>query len=308
MKGSLCIDDLICYTVFFAHQCNASTTIVAAMKQIVTSHLQSTKENGKENLYSKLVKSCCMIKKLKYNGSNKDVGSGSVNRFQCSNNQVYDDVHLQGIITSLRHKFQEYSDRMSNTSNSKQKYLLFSSLIEEIDRDNELFPGIGKFRASHLVQLSSLIGLLPLEFYTYVPLHATGGTWEFLKNTMNIGSIININGSTCRDELIEWTVTEMKKLQSFFTKEYTPNMNENLHCILGRKLHKKDVMYLLPWIDKAKRQLTCPSIQYVFRVNSHNSNKLYLECFDGTSIRTIIGDGGLLKRKNDKFELDWNYY
>ena len=56
-------------------------------------------------------------------------------------------------------------------------YILYMKLENHI----EGIKGIGKIRGSHIIQLSALLGLIPLQLYTYLPMHNQGGTGKFLK-------------------------------------------------------------------------------------------------------------------------------
>ena len=147
---------------------------------------------------------------------------------------------------------------------------------------SDRIPGIGDLRSIHLIVLSALVGILPLEFYIYVPMHYSAASKKFLDNEMDYQNYNHsIKDRNNQDKLLSWTANEMKELQLHFTKNFTPNMLENAACIISRTNAKKDVFYCLPWYDHTTNQLTAADIQLCFRLKREETNVWKLEAFDG---------------------------
>ena len=75
---------------------------------------------------------------------------------------------------------------MENTKRNElsSKLQLHNDLKQIIVEDKKNFKGIKDIRANHLKCLSSLLGLLPIDFYVNVPFHLEGGTGTFLKTNV----------------------------------------------------------------------------------------------------------------------------
>ena len=119
--------------------------------------------------------------------------------------------------------------------------------------------GIGPVRASHLIQLASLLGVIPLYYYVFLPSHLEGGTGTFLKEELGFD---NIHKSD-KDTLLEKHTLEMNQLNDIYGYNFTSNMFENMCCILGRGENKAtyDIYYYLPWV-KNKILTTTTAIQF----------------------------------------------
>ena len=278
-------DAAINFVLFFGHQCNTTVTIVSAILEIIE-NIVMKQWSSKENLYTELAKMCYV---LKGQTDNKyiDVGSGINNRHQPTNNRVYTKEEVYKYVFFLNNAFEDYSRRSNKLHHQMciERFELFMSLNSDLVKE---LPGIGHLRATHIIVIAALLGLLPIDFYVYVPMHLNGGPGIFMKEQMGWNS--TLYGAKKNDaNLMKWTVTTMKELQSLFTTEYTPNMHENACCILGRKRIKYDTHYFLPWYDASKNQLTEPRIQLHFRVNGGKCNHWHVETHDGLKIITMSG-------------------
>ena len=266
------------FVIFFAHQCNGTITIVKAMIQLLEEDNNSDKST---TFYKKLCKTCCKINGIIPEKYQKDVGHSAYNRHQPSANSIYKEDEIRYYIDCLRLIFGSHHNEMNKQSNNvEKKYRLFHDLTKEICT---LMKGIGPVRCMHLIHLSALIGLLPLDYYIYTPMHLSGGPGNYLRNYMNYNDDCNIKikAKTSNEQLIEWTVTEMKELQDHFTLEYTATMNENLSCIIGRNQKKFDVFFHLPWYNPKEESVTKYDVQIMFRVNGYRNNNWTLEAYDG---------------------------
>ena len=92
--------------------------------------------------------------------------------------------------------------------------------------------GIGPVRSSHIIQLSSLLGLIPIQMYVYLPIHRNyknGGPSKFVLNELgwSFKDISDHNFLVLYEK-------ELLHLQDLFNINFTSNMFENLSCILGQ--------------------------------------------------------------------------
>ena len=305
------VDDCFTFVLFFAHQCNSTTTIVKALVNIVQRMVEKDDAKGSsDSFYHQLVKECCSVKHKIFNAYNKDVGAGSYNRFQPSNCKILNEVQVQCAVTHLRMLFNDLSNSMSMAKDTQSKYKLVLHALNLIKDECEILPGIGKFRGAHLLQLSTLVGLLPFEYYVYIPLHPEGGTGNFLKETLKLSDYLSESKGTptrlTEEVLLDWTVAEMKHMQNLFSLDYTGNLNENLHCILGRNSQKKDVGYQLPWYDHCSNTLTPRDIQLAFRVSGQKKNKFLLEAYDGSNVFVFLRNAGVLTKKKPVVTIEEN--
>lgn len=282
------------FSLFFSHQCNTTVTIVAAVLKMIeegrTSHVSH------ESLYHDLAAYCLKVQN-KPKSTKTDVGAGQHHRFCVSNNELYTETQLKIITTNLLQIFSKATiDHKEIKGNNRHylKYRLYEDTVNKICCNNQgVFDGLGHFRAGHLVQLSALLGLLPLDFYAYVPLHMNGGPGNFLKGYMNIDQVLpTIEGKNRDEKIIKFTDSEMKRLQFLFNNTYTGNMNENASCIIGRSTHKHDVFYFLPWYDHNTSTLTQQDehLQLMFYISCPKAYNYVLMAYDGWNSYPIISN------------------
>jgi hypothetical protein len=288
--------------LFFAHQCNSTVTIVGAMKIILNS---TTRNENHKHLYFHLATLCCKLREKAE--AVKDVGSGEYNRHQPSSTTLFTEGEINKAIMSMKQLYAMYELKLKDVKTNKLRNMLqlFDSLQKELISE---IMGLGAMRSMHMILLSSLVGLLPLEYYVNVPMHMSGGPKTFLTEMMNYSSFKHSEKDTTKkDKLLAWTVTEIKVLQELFTKEFTPNMFENVSCMIGRKSQKYDVFYFLPWYDIDKKSMTCDNIQLCFRVNGKKTGNWVLEAFDGNNIYTFLSSRNpgknIVKFARDGFEI-----
>ena len=237
------------------------------------------------NLYHELIEVCLTLKHQKFfPKKTSDVGSRKFPRFQTSNCIVYTEEETIIIIDSLHQIFKYHSSQMididqsgmNNRDKMLHKLKLFNTLKTEINK----FKGFGEIRSCHLICLSSLLGLIPIDFYIYMPLHFNGGVKTFLEEKCNIKN---------SDSFLDWNVDTVLQIQKVFSSKLTPNMLENSMCIISRKSTKVDPFYYLPYIDKTTKRLVYGSkMQLMFRLNGIENKKYVIEAFNGSSIHTMM--------------------
>ena len=282
-KFGLRTRDVFEFTLFFAHQCNSTVTIVQAMKEILNS--KTWKEN-RQHLYFHLASLCCSLRGKPQ--SVKDVGSGEYNRHQPSSTTLFSECEVDKAVRCMKELYTIYDLKLKNVKTNKLRNTLqlFESLQNELIKK---IVGLGSIRSMHLILLSSLVGILPLEYYVNVPMHLSGGPKTFLMEMMDYSNFKHSeNDRTKKDKLLSWTVTELKVLQELFSKELTPNMFENVSCMIGRKSQKYDVFYYLPWYDLDKQVMIGDNIQLCFRVNGNKTGNWVLEAFDGNKVYCFL--------------------
>ena len=162
-------------------------------------------------------------------------------------------------------------------------------IVQSLKEDCKVIMGIGDVRSMTMINFASLLGILPLDYYVYVPMHLSGGPGKFLKNEMSWDLVVSsIPGETISEKLCEWTNRELKEMQELFTSELFPNMYENGSCIISRGIIRDDPYFMLPWYDCNSKKVTEPKFQLCFRVIGHKRNTFELEVFDGCSRHIII--------------------
>ena len=298
--------DALCYVLFFAHQCNTTTTIISAMCHITSECYEHTRECKKyKSFYTELSDVCRSLK----GSSDKlsDTGSGKHPRFQPTNNHIYDDETIECLIHKMNNTFSVYHNKMivlnsmktSYSTRTKLKFRLFNDLVNKFDnkRQSLNFKGLSSIRIYHLISLASLLNMLPLDYYVYMPIHFNGGVKSFLQD--QIGDKRSLKRSL-QEELISWNVNTIVQLQSSFNKSLTLNMLENMLYIIGRKKDRKDIFYVLPRIgSNSKVIVNNNDMQCFYKFNGLNSGKLFIEIFNGKSHHTYLSqEHDLLNRIN----------
>ena len=132
-----------------------------------------------------------------------------------------------------------------------------------------------------MVQLSALLGLIPLQYYVYLlpNFNMTGGPMTFLINDMKW------NQADAESNYKE----ELQHLQQIYSSNLTSNIFENTSCIIGRKLKKKDVFYHFPLFDEDLNLIhTQTQIQFVFRVKVLDVRNMSLICKPSTTAKEFV--------------------
>ena len=289
--------------------------------------MEDGNNNNKETtLYTRL---CIVCNKLNCcPGKTTDVGSGRHARFQPTNNTIYSDesvsemVHDMNIILShYRNLMMKLNQNRSDRTNFQEKFTLYNRLLQEFDNPqtsmlfrNKLsrtlfYKGLSTVRINHLISFAALLGLIPIDYYVCSPLHNSGGVGAFMKNNNK------------KSEVMMWNIQIITKLREIFGNRMTPNMLENMLCIIARKKTRNDVYFMLPYINKSSKEIVVGSkIQLFFRINGHVKNIWNLELFNGKNVHTLFsseypildriiyereGDGKLCTEKCHQVDKDW---
>ena len=282
-------EDVLCYILFFAHQCNTTTTIVSAMCHLLKHYRSKRQDRG--TLYYELTELCKYLRKK--TDATADLGSGQHPRFQTTNNKPYTKEEVILNISGMNTLFARYRQLMLDKDHCDLlgKLSLYNSLVKEIDGDRKLYKGLGTVRINHLISLASLLGVLPLDFYINLPVHTSGGPGTYVYDNilpnMNVkkkddnDSLSECDEETTEKVLLNWTVTTMSILQRSFSVNFTPNMLENSLCIISRskkttknKVNILDPFYYLPYIHiRSKRLIFGKRIQLFFRIKCKTTKR-----------------------------------
>ena len=182
-KFGLYAEDVYNYVLFFSHQCTTTVTLICAMT-FICEH-----EDIKPScLYLKLAKVCCSLRNKTFTEDSSDTGSGEDPRFSTSNNKVYSQDYIHQCIITLNDLFTRHTGKMKLTykHDIETKLCIHNDLKNVIANDNNCFKGIKGVRSNHLICLSSLLGLIPVDFYIHVPLHLDGGTGNCTRSLLSI--------------------------------------------------------------------------------------------------------------------------
>ena len=277
-------DDVLSFVLFFSHQCNTTIVLVQSMLDIM--RFESSKKN-KYSLYTLLCKAC---EDYKMKDNCKDVGctGGIFQRFSPSNNSSYTEDQVHNEINKLNKLFAETTYKFQAKMKKKITPLLCFQSYLDLEKELLKLDGIGKFRATHLIQLSALLGLIPLHFYVYLPIHMSGGTGKFMSEEL---------GYDKNSSYLQQYASDLTFLQQIYGINFTSNMFENMTCILGRGKEVYDLFYYLPWVssDLKNNKPTITNdtnIQLTFRINVKSIKNIELLCRsnkkDSTVLSTIL--------------------
>ena len=271
----LTLEDVFGFVLFFCHQCNTTEIIVQATMDLLE---QNTSIDNNVPLYFKLKNECEKYNKIK---NNYDVGSGgSYARFGTSSNNVYDTPQYQSSINIIT-KAVALSWELFNNNRKKLTMEVMFELFSKVQSTIETMDGFGPLRSSHTIQLLSLIGVIPLQYYVYLPIHMSGGPGNFIKK-------LNWTKKNMHKKCTE----EISTLQKIYGCNFTPNMFENMSCILGRTKKRKDIFYYLPSIvgnqDGSNKLSETQDIQFTFRIKISNINNIFMTCKSSTYAKEEI--------------------
>ena len=207
------------------------------------------------------------------------------------------DAHVEAILDLCN----QMSDRMSRSHHDVVSLQLVHVFADEFSK---LIPGIGPIKSQMMVQLCALFGLVPLEYYTFIPMHLNGGPGKFMVNEMGWDKTSNKN-------LLEWNVQIVTEMQTLYNKEFTYNMFENAACEISRRSPPNDLHFSIPSIMEDPNQKNCAflnytnkRLQFFFRVNGNRSNNWRLQMYAGGKNKIALFGNTRIGRK-DSFMLSW---
>ena len=274
-------NDILSFVLFFGHQCNTTVVVMQAMIDLLRI---PTLYQDEKSLYSNLVAQCKNIKGIT---KDVDVGCGPFNRFSPSNTRSFNDERANEICEQLNNWFGTATHRIQKIQSSKKLCPVdVFECYQELSNNLSKIDGVKFLRASHIIQLSSLLGLIPLQYYVYLPVHSGGGTGDFFCN--EFGYTYSKDNTT----IFQKYINELSSLQGIYGQNFTSNMFENLACILGRGKPRKDIYYFLPWICKdSDRNPVIDQVthmQLTFYIKVQDINNISLVCKSNSKESIVI--------------------
>ena len=216
-----------------------------------------------------------------------DVGCGSNPRFVISQTKVLTTDDVGKYVEFILDLCDDMSRRMKSSRSATESLHLVQYYGLQFDRE---IPGIGPLKGQMMVQLLALFGLVPLEFYTFLPMHLGGGPGHFMMNEMQWDKSGDNN-------LLLWNTQIVSELQGLYNKELTFNMFENASCEISRKDPPNDLHFRIPSIREdphLKNSMTLnfakQRLQFYFRVDGNRNNQWRLQMFAGGSNKISVCD------------------
>jgi len=115
-----------------------------------------------------------------------DEGAGKVPRYQTSCAKFFDEASVKEHVDATIALYIEHQSNMLRLKQGDD----FGKLkeVQKFALGLQIIPSIGPVRSQAIVQLSALCGLVSLDFYSYLPMHLSGGPGYFLRDLTNFKS------------------------------------------------------------------------------------------------------------------------
>ena len=102
---------------------------------------------------------------------------------------------------------------MDMANNDYKRVKVVSNLQEAIVNDCN-FVGYKDVRTQALIQSLALTGILQIKFYSYIPMHLSGGPSEFLNKYMSWSTNPESN------DIIAWSVSIVQKMKELYSADF----------------------------------------------------------------------------------------
>ena len=160
--------DIFSLILFFLHQCNTTVLIVCALEQLIVN-----KQNKKDfrNLYKELCFVCAKLRDV-CPRKTADLGCSIHPQYQTSNNIPLSKIEIERSIQRMQHAFLISKKTMKRTTSTDMLQKL--KIVQSLKEDCKVIMGIGDVRSMTMINFASLLGILPLDYYVYVPMHLSG--------------------------------------------------------------------------------------------------------------------------------------
>lgn len=229
----------------------------------------------------------------------KDIGSGKYQRFQPSCTDVFTEIEVNSKVDLILDLIDHYTSCNITSLSDKEKLVLIGEFTTQLDKG---IKGIRVLRGQMIVQLCALFGLLPLDFYTHIPMHVSGGGPKaFMLNLMKWNE---------SDSILDWNISIVKELQALFNNELTYNMFENATCEIGRSGRAEDVFFILPKLTYIQEGTdydgkdTCCDLQLFFRIEGNRNSEWCLQAYAGGNKKVIVFCDNKQKHKKNPL-VEW---
>ncbi len=289
-KFEITVAECLEIIIFFSHQCNSTISFTKAFLVLL-----SRGPKKRKSIYRQLADICLELRieedptlKEKLASVNieelHDLGCGDRPRFQPSVNKMLSEKEVEAAVNVLRSQI----DELSTNDLTKLTDLEILCVVQRVNTYiiGEI-KGIGYLRGQMIIQMCALFGLISLNYYTYLPIHLSGGGPEnFMTSLMGWQK-------TDDKTLLQWNVKIVKEMQELFNREFTYNMFENCACEIGRATTPHDVFFKLPYLihHESEKKVTVSSskkLQMFFRVDGNRNNEWSLQAFAGGKKKVII--------------------
>ena len=287
--------------LFFAHQCNATSTICEAMIRLTGSPVElrrcrySGTTTGRSTLYHALAKMC---KDIRSSAKDVDVGCAANPRFSPTNNSLFSEHEVNKYCNGLGVLCESARDSMISLKSSqttingkRERISIVSSLLDQFSNIN----GIANVRGGMMLAIFSITHILPLSFYIYLPLHFYGGPGVFLQENMCLKKRSGADLETLNSEILD-------ELCGTFNQNVTSAIIEQTMCASARSRLRLDFYYFLPrYVDgniatcgryhiDGKIQHRNKQLQCFFLINGYGNCNWTLEMFDGSKKHIVFCD------------------
>ena len=281
-------EDCMSIILFFAHQCTTTSTLVTVLLQMITDSNNSYDTNS--TLYNLLAQKCSSYDNITKYGNDNEPDTYLKEEFSGSNTLTSSEVVQYQ--TSMNLLFAKARSRMLllKQNNKEEKLKLFNWVQKSLCISCPRLNSIDGNQASVIIQVSALIGMLPLDYYTNIPICCNRESLYFIEKYFGISNMTYWKDIQKQEYLIHLTQEEMLSLQDIFTNEYTANMNNNLISIISRDELRSDIFYFLPWMLPNGISLTEPKLQLMFRICGKRKDLWTLEAFDGISTTAFLSN------------------
>ena len=216
-----------------------------------------------------------------------DVGNGLHPRFVTSNTPLLPTDEVNETVEFLLTLCNEMNDRTKRSNRDEESL----HLVQFFAQKCQDIPGIGPLKSQMMIQLCALFGLVPLEYYTFLPMHLKGGPGVFMTEEMGWDKSVD-------KHLLEWNTKIVSQMQLLYNKEFTYNMFENAACEISRLNPPDDLYFQIPSIDedaKLKNRLSLcfatKRLQFYFRVDGNRNNNWKLQMYAGGKNKINIFQG-----------------
>ena len=242
----------IYFVLYYCHQSPSQESIVQSMVDLIEQHTYTYEEN----LYQTL-KKISSTNNRQHRDFTSIIDDTRNSKDICNINKPLNESEVIVCSNYLNVLFHEYTTKVDMSSKNTMSDIFRYSNELKNDISNNI-QGMDHDKSSIMVELAALVGLLPLEYYIYMPIH--------FKDNKDI------------DKYVE----EIEMLQCLFTKEYTPNIHRKIITTQGNNPNIKNRLYYLPWYQMKEKKLTKYDMQLCFRIQGLRLDKKFtLSAFDG---------------------------
>ena len=294
-KYNLTVDELISMCLFIGNHSHTSAYIVIALVGLIQNKYKLRKDIS---MYRNLSLICIDLKR------SNDTTKIIPNSPSSDKDNIINTTDISDNVSFIRTVFNEYKTHMITLAKNDIR----GKILLCIQLRNKLTTKVTQLTASiaiEIVKISSLMGLLPLDYYAFIPIDILNNDIRsFMTKELNVlGNQKYKNIEELSDnQIADFWSNELTILQTLYTSECTGNLLYNACSILASSTKKKYMIYYLP----RSQYSTITSSKYIkqlmFRINT-KANTFVLEAYNGS---TIISCSNIIQFKNDNESISKN--